>query len=209
MFAGLRTLPLADAYALSYISPVIVAALSRFAFAERLHRRQWLALVSGFVGVLVVMRPAFVHAGGAIVFPMLMATSYAAYQVLTRAARRTDSAIACVFYASLVGATLLTLALPFIWRPMPSAYWGWFMVMGGFGLAGHWLLAVAANRAPPSLLAPLSYAQLAYAALVDLAVFGMIPIPALVGSAIILLAGVSLVRDATVSGAASGRRPGR
>jgi drug/metabolite transporter (DMT)-like permease len=151
--------------------------------------------VSGFVGVLVVMRPAFVHAGGAIVFPMLMATSYAAYQVLTRAARRTDSAIACVFYASLVGATLLTLALPFIWRPMPSAYWGWFMVMGGFGLAGHWLLAVAANRAPPSLLAPLSYAQLAYAALVDLAVFGMIPDTwTLVGSAIILLAGVLLWR---------------
>lgn len=197
MFTGLRTLQLADAYALSYVSPVLVAVLSRYAFGERLNRWQWTALALGFAGVLVVIRPAFAQAGGAIVFPLLMAISYAAYQVLTRVARRTDDATVCVFYASLVGTALLTLAMPLVWQPMPLAHWGWFALMGGFGLVGHWLLAVAASRAPASLLAPLSYAQLVYAALIDLAVFGAIPDGwTLIGSAIILLGGALLWRAA-------------
>jgi drug/metabolite transporter (DMT)-like permease len=197
MFAGLRVLPLSDAYALSYVAPVLVAVLSRFAFAEQLNRRQWAALALGFAGVLVAIRPAFAQAGGVIVFPLLMAASYATYQVLTRSARRTDDAMACVFYASLVGAALLTLALPFVWSPMPLAYWGWLAAMGGLGVAGHWLLAVAANRASPSLLAPLSYAQLVYAALLDLALFGTVPDRwTLTGSSIIVLGGLLLWRAA-------------
>ncbi len=193
MFTGLRTLQLADAYALSYVSPVIVAVLSRFVFGERLTRWQHVALALALVGSLVVIRPAFAQAGGAVVFPLLMAVSYATYQVLTRVARRTDDATVCVFYASFVGAALLTLAVPFVWQPMPVAHWAWFVAMGGLGLVGHWLLAVAAHRAPPSLLAPLAYAQLVYAALIDLTIFGAIPDGwTLLGSAIILLGGTLL-----------------
>ena len=196
-FTGLRTLQLADAYALSYISPVLVAVLSYFVFGERLTRWQRAALVLAFVGSLVVIRPAFAQAGGAIVFPLMMAVSYAAYQVLTRVARRTDDATVCVFYASFVGAALLTLAMPFVWQPMPLVHWAWFAAMGGFGLIGHWLLAEAAHRAPPSLLAPLAYAQLVYAALIDLTIFGAIPDRwTLIGSAIILLGGGRLWRAA-------------
>jgi drug/metabolite transporter (DMT)-like permease len=197
MFAGLRTLPLADAYALSYVSPVIVAILSRMTFGERLNRRQWGALALGFAGVLVVVRPAFVHAGVAIVFPLLMASSYAAYQVMTRVARRTDDATVCVFYASLVGAALLTLALPLVWRPMSDGAWGFFALMGGLGFAGHWLLAVAFNRAPATLLAPLNYVQLLYAAVLDLAVFGLLPDRwTLAGCATIMIGGILLWRTA-------------
>ncbi len=196
-FTGLRTLQLADAYALSYISPVLVALMSRFAFGERLTRWQHVALGLAFAGSLVVIRPAFAQAGNAIVFPLLMAVSYAAYQVLTRIARRTDDATVCVFYASFVGAALLTLAMPFVWQPMALDRWPWFVAMGGFGLAGHWLFAVAAHRASPSLLAPLAYAQLAYAALIDLTVFGVVPDGwTLVGSSIILMGAVLLWRCA-------------
>ena len=197
MFAGLRTLQLADAYALSYVSPVLVAVISRHAFAERLNRWQSTALALGLAGVLVVIRPAFAQAGTAIVFPLLMALSYAIYQVLTRVVRHADDAVVSVFYASLVGAGLTTLALPFVWQPMPLAHWMWFALMGCCGLVGHWLLAVAANRAPPSLLAPLSYTQLVYAALFDLFVFGVIPDQwTLAGSALILMAGALLWRAA-------------
>jgi drug/metabolite transporter (DMT)-like permease len=193
MFTGLRLLPLADAYALSYCSPIIVALLARYAFAERLGRRQWTALAIGLVGVLITIRPAFAQAGGAIVFPLLMAASYGTYQVLTRTARRTDDALVCVFYASLVGAVVLTAVLPSVWSPIPLAYWVSFMAMGALGMIGHWLLAVAANRASPSLLAPLSYVQLAYAALLDLALFGLIPDRwTIVGSAVIVLGGLLL-----------------
>jgi drug/metabolite transporter (DMT)-like permease len=88
MFAALRTLQLADAYALSYVSPVLVAIISRHAFAERLNRWQLTALALGLAGVLVVIRPAFAQAGGAVGFPLLMALSYAIYQVLTRVVRQ-------------------------------------------------------------------------------------------------------------------------
>ncbi len=196
-FTGLRTLQLADAYALSFVSPLLVAVLSRFVFGERLNRWQRLALALAFAGSLVVIRPAFAQAGWAIVFPLLMAVSYAGYQVLTRIARRTDDATVCVFYASFVGTALLTLLLPFVWRPMPLGYWAWFAAMGGFGLAGHWLLAIAAHRASPTLLAPLVYAQLAYAALIDLTIFGVVPDGwTLAGSAIILTSALLLWRAA-------------
>ena len=197
MFAGLRTLPLADAYALSYLSPVIVAVISYYAFAERLNRWQLISLAMGLAGVLIVIRPAFAQAGGAIIFPLLMALSYAIYQVLTRVVRRADDATVSVFYASLVGAGLTTLALPFVWQPMPATHWLWFALMGCCGLVGHWLLAVSAHRAPASLLAPLSYTQLVYAALFDLFVFGAIPDQwTLAGSALILVAGALLWRAA-------------
>ena len=193
MFTGLRTLSLADAYALSYISPLIVAVLSRLVFGERLTRLQHAALALAFAGSLVVIRPAFAQAGGAVVFPLTMAVSYAAYQVLTRVASLTDDATVCVFYASLVGAVLLTFALPFVWQPIPLALWAWLVAMGALGLAGHWLLAMAAQRAPPSLLAPLAYVQLVYAAMIDLAIFGAVPDAwTLVGSAVILLGGTLL-----------------
>ena len=195
MFAGLRTLPLADAYALSYVSPAIVALLSRLAFGERLNRQQWGALALGFAGVLVVVRPAFAHAGAAIVFPLLMAASYAAYLVMTRIARRSDDATVCVFYASLVGAMLLTLVLPLVWRPMCIGDWLQFALIGGLGFAGHWLLAVAFNRAQASLLAPLNYAQLIYAAVLDLTIFGVWPdVWTMTGCATIIAAGIWLWR---------------
>ena len=197
LFIGLRTLPLSDAYAISYVSPLIVAVLSRFVFAERLTRWQHLAIALAFAGSLMVIRPAFAQAGVAVVFPLLMAVSYAIYQVLTRIARRTDDAIVCVFYVSLVGFAVLTLMVPFVWAPMSPGDWLSFVAMGGCGLAGHWLIAVAANRAAPSLLAPLSYAQLIYAALIDLTVFGAIPDRwTLAGSGIILLGGALLWRAA-------------
>ena len=92
----------------------------------------------------------------------------------------------------------MTLAMPFVWQPMPPAHWMWFALMGSCGLVGHWLLAVAAHRAPTSLLAPLSYMQLVYAALIDLSVFGAIPDQwTLVGSAIILSSGTLLWRAAS------------
>lgn len=200
MFAGLRTLPLADAYALSYVSPVIVAILSRVTFGERLNGRQWSALALGFAGVLVVVRPAFVHAGAAIVFPLLMATSYAVYLVMTRVARRTDDATVCACYASLVGAALLTLALPIVWRSMSADAWLLFVLMGSLGFAGHWLLAVAFDRAPATLLAPLNYVQLIYAAGLDLAMFGMLPDRwTITGGATIIIGGILLWRAAPVS----------
>ena len=112
---------------------------------------------------------------------------------LAHDARRTDDATICVFYASFVGAALLTLAMPFVWQPMPPEHWVAFVAMGAFGVVGHWLLAVAAHRAPTSLLAPLAYVQLFYAALIDLTIFGATPDAwTLIGSAIILLAAALL-----------------
>lgn len=197
MFTGLRTLPLADAYALSYSSPFIVAALSRWVLREYLTRAQWAALLLAFAGSLVVIRPAFAQAGSAIVFPLITAVSYATYQVLTRLARRTDDAIVCVFYASLVGAALLSLLMPFVWQPLQWGDWGWLAAAGTLAVVGHWLLAVAANRAPPSMLAPLSYLQLLYAALIDLTIFGALPDAwTMLGVAIIMVGGALLWRTA-------------
>ena len=115
-------------------------------------------------------------------------------------ARHTDDAMVSAFYASLVGAGLTTLAMPFVWQPMPVAHWMWFALMGCCGLVGHWLLAVAriALRHPCS--PPIELHRTCLAALFDLFVFGEIPDQwTLAGSAIILTAGALLWRAAPKS----------
>lgn len=190
-FTAILYVPLADATAVSFISPFVVAALSTPLLGERVRRDQWIAIAIGFLGALVVVRPTSLP-NPWILMNFGNATSYAIYQILTRRVGRTDRPETSATYSGLVGAVLFTLVVPFVWQtPARPLHWVLLAVSGLLGGLGHYCVARALVWAPAAIVAPLHYVQLIGAALLGYLVFGDVPgIATWIGASIIIATGI-------------------
>ena len=193
-FAGLRFLPLAEGSAILFLAPILIVVLSGPLLGERPTRARWVAAIAGFAGVLILLRP-----GSAVFHPATLlllgaAVCNAFYHMLTRRLSD-DDVYTTLFYSALVGATGLTLALPWGFE---SASLSWregvlLLALGLFAGVAHWLLTRAFLLAPASLLTPFTYLQMLWATLFGYVVFGQLPDGwSAVGMAIILGSGVAL-----------------
>lgn len=189
--AGLQYLPLAEATSVNFLAPVLVTALSVPLLRERVTPGQWLAVASGFVGVLVVVHPGGTLFTPAIVLPFGSALGFCFYQLLTRVLASVDSPTTSNFYAGLCNTLLMSTLVPFFWV-MPDWRHALLMVaLGSFGMTAHLLLTQAFRLAAPALLAPFSYCQIVFAGLLGLLLFGQVPDNvSLVGIGIICLSGL-------------------
>lgn len=189
--AGLQYLPLAEATAVNFLAPVLVTALSVPLLKEHVTVGQWVAVVMGFVGVLVVVHPGGSLFTPAILFPFGSAMGFCLYQLLTRKLAAHDSPTTSNFLAGLCNTVLMTALVPFFWQ-LPSLQHGLLMLaLGGCGMTAHLLLTQAFRHAAPALLAPFGYCQIVFAGLLGLLVFAQVPdSTSLVGIAIICLSGL-------------------
>jgi drug/metabolite transporter (DMT)-like permease len=195
MFVALRFMPIADTYAISFVAPLLVAAVSVPLLGETIARGQWLAILAGFVGVLVVVRPGLGAFSWAAAFPLLMAVANVVIQILTRVMSGGERAATTMFYTSLVGSIGMSVLVPFFWVAPSPAAWAVMMLMGAAGFAGQLLLFLAFRAAPASLVSPFSYTQILWAIPVGWLVFGDPPDAAtLGGGAIVVASGLALVR---------------
>ncbi|EJT82729.1 hypothetical protein PPS11_44678 [Pseudomonas putida S11] len=173
---GLQYLPLAEATAVNFLAPVLVTALSAPLLKERVTVGQWVAVVMGFIGVLVVVHPG--RGDGslrAILYPFGSALGFCFYQLLTRILAAHDSPTTSNFYAGLCNTLAMSALVPFFWE-MPR--WDHALLMlalGGFGMTAHLLLTQAFRHAAPALLAPFSYCQIVFAGLLGLVVYSQVP----------------------------------
>lgn len=190
-FSGLAYMPLAEAAAIGFLSPLVLAGMSVWLLNERVRRSAWAAIVAGFVGVLFIVRPGGDVFTPAAVLPMLSAVCFAAYQLLTRKLAGIDSTLTTLFYGAIVGTVPLTLALPLFWQlPAGALDWLLFGLIGVLGGAGHFVLIRAFTHAAPAALAPFVYTQLVVVLVLGYAVFGEFPDRyALIGMVIIVLSG--------------------
>ncbi len=193
-FGGLRYLPLAEASAITFLAPIFVVVLSWPILKERATHARRIASVTGFVGILILLRPGSAVTHPAVVLLMGAALANAMYQLLTR--RLLDeSPHTTLFYSASVGTVVLSLALPFAVDidEFSRASIPLFVLMGLLAGAGHWCLTHAYLTAPASLLTPFTYLQILWATAFGYAVFGQHPdgISA-IGMAIIVASGVSL-----------------
>lgn len=190
-FSALALMPLAEAAAITFLSPLVLAGMSVWILRERVRRSAWAAIIVGFVGVLIIIRPGGGVFTPAAILPVLTAVCFAAYQLLTRKLAGIDSTMATLFYGAIVGTLVMTLALPFFWQtPTAPLHWLLFAVLGVLGGAGHFVLIRAFTHAPPAALAPFVYVQLVAVLALGYVVFGEFPDGwSLVGMAIIVLAG--------------------
>ncbi len=193
-YLSLTYLPLAEAAAISFVGPVLVAALSGPLLRERIGRRQWSAIGLGFLGVLIIVRP-----GGGVftwhaVFPLVCALLFALYQVFTRKLAGRENGLTTLFFTALVGALLTALPLPLTWQTPTPVQFAFMIGIGVLGGTGHFLLIRAVEHASPAALAPFIYTQLVWSTLLAYAAFDEFPDSgSLLGMAVIVLGGLIAV----------------
>ena len=173
---ALRTLPLAEATALNYATPVIVVLIGPLFLNERLTRARLAFVAAGALGMLLIVRPGGAIFQGGALYAMLAALFYAGYQILTRLLAGENPRVS-LFYPAVVGTLLLSALTPtFDWPAhMPWTHVGLIMAGGLFGTLGHLLFILAFRHAPASAITPFTYMQLVWATLIGWLVYRHFP----------------------------------
>jgi drug/metabolite transporter (DMT)-like permease len=194
-YYALDLLPLADSIAIGYAAPLIMTALSVPLLGERVGVRRWSAVMVGFVGVVVILRPSAAGISPGALFALAAALLYALTLVTSRQLSATESSHTILFYYSLFVVVALAGVMPFVWvTPRLEDLWLIFFV-GVAGSFGQFFLNQAFRYGEVSLLAPLDYSGLVWAALLGFLLWGDIPGTFVwVGAAIIVTAGIYIVR---------------
>ncbi len=193
---GVRHLPLADAYAIFFVAPLLITALAVPILHEQVDARRWAAIAVGFGGVLFVLRPT---GTSALTIPglavLVTAMGYALSAITVRVLGRTDSTQSMVFWLmTFVGVGAGMLAIP-VWRPIQPGHW---LVLGALavtGSLGQWAVTEAFRKGEASFIAPFEYTALIWGAALDWYLWQTVPAPVtLLGAAVIIASGVYLVR---------------
>ncbi len=172
MFYGVQFLPLTVTGAILFTMPLIVCALSVPLLGEHVGWRRWIAIIVGFCGILIVVRPGSEAFHPAALVCLAGAVFAALYAILTRRLAGVDSASTQTIHA---GAICLLCSAPFafngwVWPSDPQT-WAAFFLIGLGGLAGHQLVTIAYRFAPPSVISPFSYIELVFLAFASWLVF--------------------------------------
>ena len=192
---SVRALPLADAYSIFFISPLLITALSALLLGEHVDARRWAAIGAGMAGVLVVLRPTgsgmLTLAGlGALV----SATTYAFSSIVVRVLGRTDTTLSMAFWwlaLLTLGAGALSAAS---WVPVRAEHLGAIAVIGVTGTIGQYAVTEAFRRGEASVVAPFEYTALAWGLGLDWALWSARPTAStLLGAVIIMAAGLDLI----------------
>lgn len=188
-FWALQYLQLAETGAIQFSVPVLIALLSAWWLHERLDLRRWLAIVVGFIGVLLVIRPGSAAFHPAILLSVANAVLYAAFNMLTRRMAATESPegmqLISAFGAALV---IAPFALPQWQWPQDAGSWAAIAVCGLAGGLGHLCLAMAHRHATAAVLGPFIYQQILYMVFWGWLLFGQWPDWFVVAGAVVVVA---------------------
>jgi drug/metabolite transporter (DMT)-like permease len=186
-FWALQYLQLTVTSSIFFSVPLIIALISASFLGEKLGIGKWIAILAGFAGVLVIVRPWGAEFHPAMLASVANAIMYAAFMMMTRRLAAYDSP-ETIQYLPAVGATIGL-------APFAFAAWEWptGCLMGVLGGLGHYLLALAHRYAPASVIAPFLYQQVIYMALFGYLVFGDVPSAWVwLGAAIVIASGLYL-----------------
>nr|WP_256476390.1 DMT family transporter [Siccirubricoccus soli] len=198
-------IPLADATAIGFASPLLTVALAAVWLREKVSPRRWAGVLIGLLGVMLAVRPPFLTGGHsmhwAALFPLGTASLFAVYAILTRKLAAIDDPRTTILYTGFAASIATSLVQPLVWVWPGALDWVLLVALGLLGALGHGIMVVAYARAPVSLLAPLSYTQLIWATLAGILVFADWPDGWTLAGALVIAGGGVLV-------ALPDRRPG-
>jgi drug/metabolite transporter (DMT)-like permease len=194
MFFALGFMPLADAVAITFAGPLLIVALSAVLLRESVGPRRWGAVIFGFIGMLVIIRPGAGTFQIAALLPVAVALFYALYQIITRHLSHKSDPLSMLFYTALVGALVTSAIIPFDWTTPSLRQLGMLIAIGFLGGLGHYAIIVAYERSETSLVAPFAYTEIVWATLLGLMFFDDFPdLFTFLGTAIIIASGVYVV----------------
>jgi drug/metabolite transporter (DMT)-like permease len=193
-FAGLRYLPLAEGSAILFLAPIFIVMLSGPVLGERPPRARWIASITGFLGVLILLRPgsAIFHPATLLLFGAALCNAF--YHMLTRKLTYED-VYTTLFYSALVGTIGLSLMLPWGLDEVRLTLHdgGLLLLLGLLAGLGHWFVIAAYLLAPASMMTPFTYVQMIWAVAYGYLIFGQLPDGwSALGIAVIVASGVYL-----------------
>jgi drug/metabolite transporter (DMT)-like permease len=171
---SLPHLPVADATAIFFVSPILIMALSVLFLGESVGWRRWTAAAVGLIGVMIIVRPGTGAFEPAALLPILSASSWAVGAVVTRKITG-DHALTTLAYSASVGSIVLSALMPFNWVTPSGTEIALGLCMGILFAIGHWFVVLAYRHGNASLIAPFSYVQLIWAGTLGYLVFGSLP----------------------------------
>jgi S-adenosylmethionine uptake transporter len=199
-FIAVRYMPLADSIAIFFVEPIILTILSVLFLGEVVKLRRITAIIIGFIGAVIIIRPQFSDVGLIALLPLITAASFATYMLITRYFSEKISPVQMQFQMGLIIVPILSifvLLFPNIdgfEMTSPNFYeWNLLIALGLVATGGHLLLVFAAGKAPANLLAPFQYVEIIGATFLGFFVFGDVPtIYTSIGITLIVLSGLYL-----------------
>ncbi|WP_247653688.1 DMT family transporter [Labrenzia sp. PHM005] len=193
-FTGLRYLGLAEATTLVFIAPVFITAISALFLKEQVGWRRWSAVLAGFIGVVIVVRPGAGTFQTASVLPLVTAFLYAVFMLSARWLDKSESAWTLMLYQVITGGVLTAIAMPFVWVTPNLDDIGLFLGIAVFGTAGVTMITQAFRLAPAATIAPFEYTALLWATLLGWLFWREIPdMATYAGAAVIVASGIFIV----------------
>ena len=159
-FYSISIISLAKALTLAFIAPLIVTALSPFLLGEKVGFRRWAAVIIGFIGSLIVIRPGFVELNLASIAALGTGILYGFYLIVTRKLHNSDSPLLTLLLTGVVGAILGSLIIPSVWVQPTITEWYMMFAIGFFASIGHLFLILSLRYADASKLAPFGYFEI-------------------------------------------------
>ena len=194
-FAGVQFLPLTEANAINFVTPVLVVILAQPILGERVGIKRWIGVAVGFTGAMIIIRPGSGLIDVAAGLMLLSAFFNACYQLSTRKLGGIDGPLTTLFYTALVGSVGASVAVPFAWEPMDVEGWFLMLLIGAFALVGHFALINAFRLAAAPTIAPFGYTILIWSAVFGYVIFDQLPdLWTVVGAAIIVVGGIIILQ---------------
>ena len=196
---ALRLMPLADAASLGSVGPIMIAALAPFMLGEQVGWRRWSAVVVGFLGVVIMLRPTGQGLYWAALLPVAAASTGAVRDIITRRIIRAESSIATLFYTTVAVTAGGLATAPFGWQA-PRAGDLALLLMTGVMLSGaHYLQIEAYRHAEAATIAPFRYTSLVWATLLGFLLWGDVPESwTVAGAALVVGSGLYIFHRETV-----------
>ncbi|QYA11645.1 MULTISPECIES: DMT family transporter [unclassified Rhizobium] len=203
-FAAVKYMPLADVFAIYFVEPFMLTALSALFLGDKVGWRRWLAIVIGFGGAMIVIQPSFAIFGLKALLPVACAFLYALYLFMNRAVGEADSPLTMQIMAGLGGTVFMAVALlagssagtADLEPSLPASALGLalLLILGSISGYAHMLVVRAFRLAPLSLLAPFQYFEIISATVLGYAIFGDFPnLSKWIGIAIIVGSGLFMI----------------
>jgi len=196
---GLKYLPLTDTVAIAFAGPLFITALAQPLLGENVGWRRWFAVLIGFLGILLIMRPGGSVIQWAALFPLAASFTGALRDILTRHLSSQEASVALLFYTS-VGVIIAGLAtLPLTWTSVPAFDWLYFGLSGLLIGSAHFLMIETFRYGEAVLVAPFKYSGVIWAGLLGYFIWEDIPeLSTIAGIGILIMAGFYILHRETV-----------
>ena len=164
-------LGLVETHAIIACYPLIVAGLSVPFLGERFGWRRWMAIFTGFIGVIIILRPNTNVITEGSIFAIVGAIMFAVYLILTRYVSRSDTAITSFFWTGIGGTVTMSLISLFIWDDILKEDYLWLLIMCVLSAGSHFMMVKTLQVAEASVVQPFSYLQLVFGSVIGVTIF--------------------------------------